>query len=433
MRIACKFGGTSLADSEKIRGVIRIIERDPNRKLIVVSAPGKRTSDDRKITDLFYLAHETAKNNLDHQAILKLIRERFEEIRNNLQLDLDLDEPFSTIAEKIGFEKADYAASRGEYLNGLLIAKAMQADFVDPFDHIFFDKEGYLDSKKTYVSLGKALNHDRRAVIPGFYGQDTEGKVKTFSRGGSDITGAIVARAAGVRLYENWTDVSGLLMADPSIVKNAKPIEEVTYMELRELSYMGAQVLHEEAVFPVRETGIPIVIKNSLRPEDRGTTIAASRESQNLPVVGVAGKKNFEAVFVQKALMNKEIGFARKLLGIFESFGISVEHIPSGIDSMSVIVSKSSLESHREKLLDIIQTQLCPDVLSIDGDLALIAVVGSGMAHHCGTAAKLFSALANAGVNIRLIDQGASELTIIIGVTNDDFSLAIQTIYKTFS
>lgn len=432
--ITCKFGGTSVANAEQILKIKSIILSDDLRKFIVVSAPGKRNKDDRKITDLLYLAHETSINQLDPKSVLDIIFQRYREIIQELNLTLSLENDFNEILKKITQESADYAASRGEFLSAKIIANALSATFIDPANHIFFDEDGRLDETKTYSSLHEILsqNSDKKFVIPGFYGSDIDGNIKTFSRGGSDITGAIVARATKSQVYENWTDVSGLLMADPRIVKNPKAISEVTYTELRELSYNGAQVLHDEAIFPVLKPGIPVHIKNTNHPEDQGTKIVAQTNSREMPIVGIAGRTDFEAIFIRKTLMNKEIGFGRKLLEIIESNQLGFEHLPSGIDSLSIILNGKQLEPKRNKIIKEIQSILNVDELETFPNLALVAIVGTGMAHKPGIAATIFESLAQAKVNIRLIDQGASELNIIIGIENNDYPKAINAIYQAF-
>lgn len=430
--LACKFGGSSVADAKQILKVKQIVDEDPRRRFIVVSAPGKRNDKDKKVTDMLYVAHETAKAELDPSNVLKLIEDRYQDIITDLGIELDLTPEFEEIKLQLGIESRDYAASRGEYLNGLVIAKALGAEFINPADTIFFGSEGHLDEAKTYEALAEAMSGAGRYVIPGFFGMGTNGRVKTFSRGGSDITGAIVARAMEVATYENWTDVNGLLMADPRIVENPLHVEEVSYSELRELSYMGAQVLHDEAIFPVREIGIPVHIRNTNQPELEGTRIVSKVKHRATPIVGLAGKEDFEAITIQKTLMNKEIGFGRRLLEIFERHQCNFEHLPSGIDSISVIVNSSEIDDKRESILKEISQNLKVDELNNFRGIALIAVVGAGMAYHPGVAATVFSALSNEGINIRLIDQGAMELNIILGVEEKDFKKAIRSIYKAF-
>ena len=431
--IACKFGGTSVATSDQIRKIASIVEANAERKFIIVSAPGKRSSEDQKVTDLFYLAAETSKKGIDATPILDIIKQRFDDIIKGLDLDLSIEDEVNEISAQLKGANKDYAASRGEYLNAKIIASFLNAEFVDPLENIFFSKDGTLMVEKTYASLKESMKSESRYVIPGFYGvSDSTEEVVTFSRGGSDITGAIIARSVEANLYENWTDVDGLLMTDPRIVDNPLPIPEVSYKELRELSYMGAQVLHDEAIFPVRELGIPVHIKNTNSPDSQGTRIVDHAEHRAIPIVGIAGKEDFEAFFIHKALMNKELGFGRKLLEIFESHGVSFEHFPSGIDTVSVVVSTAEVDNKRELILEDIKNHLKVDRVDSIRNLALIAVVGSGMAHHPGVAATLFSSMAAEGINIRLIDQGVSEITIIIGVEMKDFKTSVRAIYQAF-
>jgi aspartate kinase len=431
MSIACKFGGSSVASSEQIQKVRGIVDANLDRRYIVVSAPGKRHDEDQKVTDLLYLAHETAKAGLSPSEIIAKIGSRYQEIVDGLNVKLDISKDLEEIQKEIGTSR-DYAASRGEYLNGKVISAVLGASFIDPIEHIFMDGQGNLEEEKTYKSLGSALSGEGRYVIPGFYASSPEGEVVTFSRGGSDITGAIVARSVQAEVYENWTDVCGLLMADPRVVDSPRNIEEVSYYELRELSYMGAQVLHDEAIFPVKSQGIPIHLRNTNEPEHPGTRIVDKVKYRAVPIVGLAGKKDFEIIYIQKTLMNKIIGFGRRLLGIFESHQISFEHLPSGIDNLSVVVSSDSISKHRDSVLADIRKTLDPDEVTCFEGIALIAVVGAGMAFHPGIAATVLKALADEGVNVRLMDQGASELSIIIGVENPDFDRALNSIYKAF-
>lgn len=433
--LACKFGGTSLADAAQIRQVASIVRADSRRRFIVVSAPGKRSPTDKKITDLLYLCHHTLNEELRAASVFALIRERYEEIGRDLGVDgvsgwLDEVEGEMNARSEAGLS-ADWLASRGEYLHGRLIAAYIGARFVDAADLVRFTRDGRLDPI-TYDLIGNALAVQPLAVVPGFYGRDPNGKIKTFSRGGSDVTGAIVARAMRVGAYENWTDVDGLMMADPRLIPNPRPIREVTYSELRELSYMGASVLHDEAVFPVRDAGIPIHIRNTNAPDLQGTWIRPTRPNTDLPVVGIAGRKGFSTIQIEKSLMNQERGFGRRLLQILESHGISFEHTPTSIDSMSVIMEEEELNGRREAVMDEIQRVLQPDRLEMLDGLAMIATVGQGMSHTIGIAGRLFSALAGAGVNIRMINQGASEINIITGVMNEDYEAAIRAIYDAF-
>ena len=434
MKVA-KFGGSSLADAAQFKKVREILSMDAARHIVVPSAPGKRSSTDIKVTDLFYECNRLAAAGKDITVCFDTIRARYHGIADELKLNADLDAHLDEICRNIQLGAgADYAASRGEYLNGILLADFLGWDFVDPQQGIFFDAEGRLDSDKTQTVLGELLSRHAYAVVPGFYGCDTHGNVKTFSRGGSDITGAIVARAVNADLYENWTDVSGCLMADPRIVRNPEPIRYVTYRELRELSYMGASVLHEDAIFPVRVAGIPTNIRNTNRPEEPGTLIgyeAEDYESEHM-ITGIAGHKDFAIINVEKAMMNAELGFGRRLLQALEEQDISFEHMPSGIDTMCVVVHEDALEGKKERLVQRIHELCAPDSVEIHSGLALIATVGRGMVRSKGTSARLFNALMKAGINVRLIEQGSSELNIIVGVDNLDFENAVRAIYRAF-
>ncbi len=434
MKKVVKFGGSSLADAGQFKKVGDIIRADEDRVYVVPSAPGKRFDGDTKVTDMLLELFRMADEGESIDGQLAAIKARYDEIIQGLELDISLDDEFAEIERVMKNEPArDYAASRGEYLNGKIMAKYLGFEFIDPFEVIFFNDEGYLNSYKTDKVLSAKLAQTPRAVVPGFYGQGKDGKVKTFSRGGSDITGSIVASAARVDIYENWTDVSGFLVADPRIVKDPAAIHTITYRELRELSYMGATVLHEDAIFPVRSRGIPINIRNTNKPEDEGTWIVESTATKpKYTITGVAGKKGFCAVLIAKALMNSEIGFGRKVLQAFEENDISFEHMPSGIDTMTVVVHESEFIHKEQRVVSAIHRLSQPDTVEIESDLALVAVVGRGMKSVQGTAARIFSALAHARVNIRMIDQGSSELNIIIGVANEDFETAIRAIYDIF-
>ena len=431
-RIACKFGGTSLADAACVRRVVEIIQSDPARRWVVPSAPGKRDPKDRKITDLLYTWHTMALQGLDPSEPMNIIRDRFLELARELGVRFDVASILDEIAARAGQDQApDYMASRGEYINGRFLAEVLGATFVDPAECIRFDKSGRLDPV-TYSLLAERLQGDGRFVVPGFYGAMPDGSIRTFSRGGSDISGAIVARAIQADLYENWTDVNGFCMADPRIVPNPKRIVEVTYAELRELSYMGATVLHDEAIFPVREPGIPIHIRNTWDPDGGGTLIVTERKAAT-PVCGIAGRTGFTMINLAKTLMNKEKGFGLRVLQVLDEFGISWEHIPTGIDTMSIILRNEELKDQGEAVLEAIRARVNPDESSITSGLAMLATVGQGMNHHIGVAARLTGALARAGVNIRVIDQGSSEMNIIVGVEEDDFAAAMRAIYNEFS
>jgi len=435
-RIAAKFGGTSVASASQIRKVKAIVDADSRRKAVVVSAPGKRTKSEAKITDLLYLCQDMAEMRTDFSAPFALVRDRFLEIEQELGVDANIAQALETFRRELeaGVTR-DFVASRGEYFNGLIIAKYLGAIFVDPMETISILASGLVDPK-TYRLLGQALADDSAMyVIPGFYGQGPDGRVKTFSRGGSDITGAIVARAIDAIVYENWTDVSGLLMTDPRIVDSPLPMVEVTYRELRELSYMGASVLHDEATLPVREVGIPIHIKNTNEPSHVGTRIVAKlsdEEEKNTAIAGIAGRTGFSMIVIDKSLMNKEVGFTHKLLGIFMRRGISVEHTPSSIDGISVIVDSAMLKDQADEVMEEIQRMMNADKVTLVPDLALIAVVGEGMNHSIGIAGRVFGALARAHANVRVINQGASEVNIIIGVAPSDFEKALRGLYQEF-
>ena len=433
---ALKFGGSSLADSTQFNKVASIIRMHEGRFFVVASAPGKRSNDDTKVTDMLYNCHDLAVSGHDFLPVLQNIRHRFESIAEGLGMSFDFSADFDAIRSHL--EKCperDYMASRGEYLNSKLLAAFMGYDFIDPATCVFFREDGTLDSEATNNALGKQLASRQHAVVAGFYGTGADGRIRTFSRGGSDVTGAIVARAAKADVYENWTDVSGMLTADPRIVDNPEPISEISYRELRELSYMGASVLHEDAVFPVRSAGIPINIRNTNRPEDPGTWIVPLRNSMaagSRVVTGIAGKKGFSSMRVEKAMLNNEVGFAARLLDIIADAGVSFEHVPSGIDTMSVIVDSSDFRAKRSEILENVRDRLAPDALIVDTEIALIAVVGLGMVYRKGVAARLFSALADADVNIRMIDQGSSEINIIVGVDESDYEKAVRALYEAF-
>ena len=435
MKKVVKFGGSSLASAEQFKKTAAIIHADESRVYVVPSAPGKRFSDDTKVTDLLIRAFEEAEAGRDFSATLAAIRERYEEIVNGLGLTgLDLSADFAEIEESLKTAPSrDFTASRGEYLNGKVMAAYLGYEFIDAKDVIFFNEEGNLNDYKTQKVLIAKLAEVPKAVIPGFYGLGKDGTVKTFSRGGSDVTGSIVAAACRADIYENWTDVSGCLVCDPRLIENPAPIRYITYRELRELSYMGASVLHEDAIFPVRHSGIPINIRNTNRPEDVGTWIVESTcQKPDYVITGIAGRKGFCAMLITKAMMNSEVGFGRKVLQALEDNGISFEHMPSGIDTMTVVIHEDEFLDKEQRVVSAIHRLAQPDSIEIESDLALIAVVGRGMRSASGTAGKLFSALADKKVNVRMIDQGSSELNIIIGVENRDFETAIRAIYDKF-
>lgn len=434
MKKVVKFGGSSLASAEQFKKVGDIIRKDPSRRYVVPSAPGKRFSDDTKVTDMLYSCYAAAVKEKKFTELLDKIKERYQEIIDGLGLDFSLDEDFDII--RVNFSKKigrDYAASRGEYLNGKVMAAYLGFEFVDAAEVIRFNEDGTFNDALTNELLSGRLADMENAVIPGFYGAKEDGTVVTFSRGGSDVSGSLVALAVNADLYENWTDVSGFLIADPRIVKKPKSIETITYKELRELSYMGASVLHEDAIFPVRKAGIPINIKNTNAPQDKGTLIVEGTCRQSkYTITGIAGTDGFVAITIEKAMMNSEIGFCRKVLQVFEENNVSIEHMPSGIDTMTIFVHKDVFEEKEQKILAEIHKAVNPDHIELESDLALIAIVGRGMKSTRGTAGRIFSVLAHAHINVKMIDQGSSELNIIVGVRHDDFKNAIRALYEIF-
>ena len=434
MKKVVKFGGSSLANAEQFRKVGDIIRSEEGRRYVVPSAPGKRFSGDTKVTDLLYACYDRAAQGKEFGGIFQEIKERYYEIIRGLDLKLSLEEEFAQIEADFRAQAGtDYAASRGEFLNGKIMAAYLGYEFVDAASVIRFDKNGNFDGEKTDRLLGKRLSKCERAVIPGFYGAKEDGTVQTFSRGGSDVTGSLVARAVHADIYENWTDVSGFPVTDPRIVENPAVIETITYRELRELSYMGATVLHEEAIFPVRKEGIPINIRNTNRPQDKGTFIVESTcRKPRYVITGIAGKKGFCSINIEKSMMNSEVGFGRKILQVFEDQGINFEHVPSGIDTMTVYVHQDEFEEKEQQVIAGIHRAVQPDFVEMESDLALIAVVGRGMKSQRGTAGRVFAALAHAHVNVKMIDQGSSELNIIIGVEDRDFETAVKAIYDIF-
>ncbi|MCI6731818.1 MAG: aspartate kinase [Lachnospiraceae bacterium] len=434
MKKVVKFGGSSLANAEQFKKVGSIIRKEEARRYVVPSAPGKRFSGDTKVTDLLYQCYGKAETDEDFEDILREIHSRYQEIIDGLEIELSLDDEFDVIRrnfrEKAG---ADYAASRGEYLNGIIMAEYLGYTFLDAAKYITFKDDGTFDDVTTQEKLSACLEQVEKAVIPGFYGAYKDGRVKTFSRGGSDVTGSIVAKACNADIYENWTDVSGFMVTDPRIVKNPEIIETITYRELRELAYMGASVLHEDAIFPVRKAGIPINIRNTNAPDDRGTMIVANTcYKPKFAITGIAGRKGFTSISIEKDMMNSEIGFGRRVLSAFEKAGIPFEHMPSGIDTMTVFVNQHEFEEHEQMILSEIRRLCEPDLVELETDLALVAVVGRGMKKNKGIAARVFAALAHAGVNIKMIDQGSSEMNIIVGLESRDFEAAVRAIYDVF-
>lgn len=431
-----KFGGSSLADAGQIRKAAAIIKRDASRKYVVPSAPGKRFSEDIKVTDMLYACYEKASLGEDFSRDFENIKARYNEIIAELGVDVSLEEQFAQIRDQLATAGREYAASRGEYLNGIVIAAYLGFTFIDAADVIVFNDEGVMMRHETVAKLRERLANVENAVIPGFYGKSLSGVVRTFSRGGSDVTGSLVARAMRADVYENWTDVSGVLVADPRVVDSPVVIPVISYKELRELSYMGFSVLHEDAIFPVRTAGIPINIRNTNAPEDAGTLIVpdddTAGESCLRTITGIAGKKGFFAVNMEKAMMNSEVGFVRDVLNVFAEMGISIEHMPSGIDTLTIIADKESMKGTEEQLLSKLRSAVDPDHIEIENDIALLAVVGRGMRRTRGTAARIFAALAHARINVKMIDQGSSELNVIVGVHEPDLNQAIRCIYDAF-
>ncbi|MBR2160419.1 MAG: aspartate kinase [Clostridia bacterium] len=432
----CKFGGTSLATATNILKVKDIINAEESRKFVVVSAPGKRYPEDIKITDLLYQSAKAAREEGSCKKVFALIKERFITIATELKVDLDIESVLAKTEEQIDLYKTDdFAASRGEYLNAIIISKALGFPFVDAAEVVKFDTEGKLDLEYTNDQLRRVLKKLKCAVVPGFYGKMPDETIKTFSRGGSDITGSLVARAVNAEVYENWTDVNGFMTADPRLIKNPKTIKSLGYHELRELSYMGASVLHAEAIFPVKMCGIPINIKNTFEPENPGTMIIPDEEynGNGQIVTGIAGKKNFSIIHIEKSMMNSIIGFGRKILSVLERYGVSFEHIPSGIDTLSFAIESKALENGiKEKIITRIREAVEPDAISVTDNISLIATVGYGMCNVIGTSSRLFSAIGKKGINIVMIDQGSSEMNIIVGVSNDDYERTIEAIYNEF-
>ena len=425
-----------MADGNTMQAVKKIIESDEKRKFVVVSAPGKRFNGDTKVTDLLYACYDELSKKGECKEAFSKVRRRFESIVKELNIDMDIAAVLDETEARLVKEKsADFTASRGEYLSACIMSKLLGAKFIDSEDVVFFKEDGQLDDNRTYKAISAAVANADKAVFPGFYGKDVNGKVKTFSRGGSDISGAIVARAVNASVYENWTDVSGFLACDPRIVDNPKRIKNLSYKELRELSYMGANVLHSESIFPVRKANIPIVIKNTFRPEDEGTAILpiSHYKPDGTIVTGIAGKKNFTVILIEKSHMNSEIGFIRKVLSVLEREGVSIEHIPSGIDTMSVVVDSDEIQGYKlEQIIEGIRNEADPDVIRVMENVALIATVGHGMSSSIGTSARLFKAMSEANINAKMIDQGSSELNIIVGVKNEDCEKCIAAIYHEF-
>ncbi len=432
-----KFGGSSMADAGQYRKVRDILLSDPARKVVIVSAAGKRTPDDHKITDLLYLCYAHTQYGVDCSRIFELILSRYLEIRDELKLDLNLEPEFAALKEQLDNHtiSQDALVSRGEYFSARLMASYLGFRFVDAVDWVHFNPDGSVNAKSTYAAL-KSLYHADGIVTPGFYGVMPNGHIRTFSRGGSDITGSLAAAALDADLYENWTDVSGILMADPRIVENPQPIPEVTYDELRELSYSGAQVLHEGTIFPVRDKSIPVNIRNTNAPDDPGTMIREHFETDSDPerfITAITGKKDYSILSMSKRGMSNEVGVLRKLLTVLERHGVSIDYAPNGIDNVSVVMPTEALAPHLYAILDEVRREVHPDALEVHDEIAVIAAIGRKMAHRPGISGKLFAALGQAGINIRMINQGPDELNIIFGVENKDFAEAIRVLYNSFA
>lgn len=431
-----KFGGSSVADAAQLKKIKAIVRSDPERRYVVVSAPGKRNSSDSKVTDLLFMLKAQADHNIPYATLFETIMDRYLSIAAELGVRTDLDSRFREIASRLekGCSEA-YIVSRGEYLSAVLVSAFLGYDFVDTQELIRFDDKGRLLAEESNLALSRELAQHERAVLPGFYGgYEGSGDVCLFSRGGSDVTGSLVARAVSADIYENWTDVSGMLMADPRIVKDPAPIDRISYIELRELSYMGASVLHEEAVFPVRKSDIPINIRNTNAPEDPGTVITGDLGDGGSGIIsGIAGKPDFTVISIYKNMMNREIGFVRRALAVIEDAGISFDHIPTGIDSLSMVIETSELEDKLDDIISELKLRLRPDDITVENNIALIAVVGSRMSRTPGVSARICGVLADNGINIRMLNQGTSEINIIIGVERPDFERAIQAIYNEFT
>ena len=437
-----KFGGSSVADAAQIKKVKDIILSDPARKFVIVSAPGKRFNSDSKVTDMLYECWDAHNEGIDASPMISAVVRRFRYITDEIFADreckLDLDALFEEFAQDVYSGKGrDHIASRGEYLCAKIVAEYMGFEFVDAKDVIFFNENGVVDAKKTSSAIRKRVFGLSGVVIPGFYGAMPDGSIKTFKRGGGDITGSIVARAVRPMIYENWTDVDGFLMANPKIVDNPMVIKYLTYREMRELSYMGASVLQEESIAPAREAGISINIRNTNNPSAEGTMIVdeslLNDADDTNAITGIAGNKNFKVITVEKEFMNEEVGFGRRVLEVLEKYDVPFEHMPSGIDTLSIVINGEALKGNVTKVMDDIKEAVNPDNITMEDGIALIAIVGRKMVHNVGTAARILTAISKRGINVRTIDQGSDELNIIIGVYNDDFDEAIRAIYEEFA
>ncbi len=431
----CKFGGSSVADGIQLAKIKEIVNSDPERRYVVVSAPGKRFQGDSKITDLLFLCKTQKNHNIPYEQLFQAVCDRFSAIKYSLNIEADLDAELETIRKALDEGcSEDYIVSRGEYLSAYLIAAYLGFDFVDTKGLVLFDKRGRLMAEETNEALKAELAKHEYAVIPGFFGSDAEtGEIKLLSRGGSDVTGSLVARAVDAEMYENWTDVSGLLMADPRIIDKPKPIERISYMELRELSYMGASVLHEDAVFPARAADIPINIRNTNVPEDPGTVITGDMDACGDKIIsGIAGKKDFTVIDIYKNMMNKEVGFVRKVLMILEENHINFDHMPTGIDSLSVVIESSELKGKLEDVVEAFEQRLAADAIEVHDNISMVAVVGAGMRRNPGSSARILSAIAGEGVNLRMVNQSTYEISVILGIETPDFEKTIKAIYREF-
>ncbi len=433
-----KFGGSSMADAGQYKKVRDILLSDPARKVVVVSAAGKRDPNDHKITDLLYLCHAHTEYGVDCTGVFDMITSRYLQIRDELKINLDLETEFAALKQRLDAKSVtkDELASRGEYFSAKLMAAYLGFRFIDAADWVLFRYDGTVDQEASYNALRKRISLSRGAVIPGFYGATPDGHIRTFTRGGSDITGALAAAALDADVYENWTDVSGILMADPRIVENPQPIPEVTYDELRELSYSGAQVLHEDTIFPVQEKNIPLNIRNTNAPQDAGTMIRETFGSDVDPnrfITGITGKKDFTIISLSKRGMHNQVGVLHTALSVLTRHNLSVDYVPNGIDNVSMVLSTESVEPHLYTILAEIQKEVKPDTLCVHDQIAVVAAVGRRMAYRPGISGKVFAALGEAGINIRMINQGPDELNIIFGVDNQDFAEAIRVLYHSFA
>ncbi len=427
--IVCKFGGTSMADAAQMRKVKSIIDLEPDRRVIVVSAPGKRSRDDEKITDLFYFCHRDASAGKDIAPHFSIIRERISSIASDFGVASTISDTLDEIEAKIrGGASADYAASRGEYLAGLVMAELLGAVFVDPAETVLLTDDGRVD-ESTYAMVAEKMKGPGRFVLPGFFGSTADGKVKTFSRGGSDISGAIAARATGADRYENWTDVSGILMADPRIVENPRTITEITYREIRELASIGASVFHEEAIAPVRSVGVPINVRNTNDPTAEGSMILPSRDSSASPVAGISGKKPYRNLFVEKLMLSRYPSYREELLGLLREKGVVPEFEARGFDSISFLLPESAIEDEKA-LLELVKSRLEPDEVSFRPPMALIGIVGEGILERTGVAADFLGALKRAGINVRFLNYGGSEITLLVGVDEEKYADALRVLVE---